>query len=115
MDEFTQALIIIGLFLLRLGVPIAITAAVAYLFHRLDLRWERQAGTQPMLDAAHQLAAAADRPCWEEKGCAKEQMAKCPACKFTDIPCWLARLKVEGRLPAGCANCGRFAPVPVAR
>ena len=112
MEGFTQALIIIGLFLLRLGVPIAITAAVAYLFHRLDLRWQREAGAEPGA-AVQKLVAATEKPCWQEKGCSKEVMANCPACKFTDIPCWLARLKAEKELPAACANCGRFAPVPV--
>jgi hypothetical protein len=112
MEGLTQVLIIIGLFLLRLGVPIAITAAVVYLFHRLDARWQREAEAQPMA-AARKLAVAAQKPCWEEKGCAEKQRASCPACKFTDIPCWLARLKVENQLPAGCATCGRFAPIPV--
>jgi hypothetical protein len=112
LDSLTQALIIIGLFLLRLGVPVAITAAVAYLFHRLDARWQREAEALPAAAAAR-LAAVPEKPCWEEKGCTERQRANCPACKYTDIPCWLARLKVENRLPAGCPNCARFAPVPV--
>jgi hypothetical protein len=111
-DGLNQALIIIGLFLLRLGVPVAITAAVAYFFHRLDARWQREAEMLPAAAAAR-LAAAAQKPCWEEKGCTEQQRANCPACKFTDLPCWLARLKVDNQLPAACRNCGRFAPVLV--
>jgi hypothetical protein len=114
LDSLTQALVIISLFLLRLGVPVAITAAVAYFFHRLDARWQREAEAMPAA-AAVRLAAAAQKPCWEEKGCSEQQRANCPACKFTDLPCWLARLKVEDRLPAACPSCSRFAPVPVSR
>jgi hypothetical protein len=114
LDGLNQALIIIGLFLLRLGVPVAITAAVAYFFHWLDARWQREAEALPQAVAAP-LAAVAQKPCWEEKGCSEQKRAGCPACKYTDIPCWLARLKVENQLPAACHNCSRFATVPVPR
>ena len=115
MDGVKDAAIIVGMFLLRLGVPLVITLIVAYLFRRLDARWEAEAQARP--EAIRQLeAATAKKRCWEEKGCSQEQRARCPACRLTDIPCWLARLRVENRLPNECLNCPRYrglAPVPV--
>ena len=43
MISVTEVLYIIGLFVLRLGVPIAITLTIAYFLHRLDARWEKEA------------------------------------------------------------------------
>ena len=115
MDGVRDAAIVIGMFLLRLAVPLAVTFLVAYLLRRLDARWEAEAQARP--EAIRQLEAAApQKPCWEEKGCSQEQRARCPACRLTDIPCWLARLRADNRLPDECPNCPRYrglAPVPV--
>ncbi|RLT41109.1 MAG: hypothetical protein DWI57_07430 [Chloroflexi bacterium] len=43
MDGFYATAVILGLFLLRLGVPLLITAAVCYGLRRLDTRWQAEA------------------------------------------------------------------------
>lgn len=43
MDGFYTAMVILSFFLLRLGVPLLITAAVCYGLHRLDARWQAEA------------------------------------------------------------------------
>ena len=43
MMDFIDLLSVIGMFLLRVGVPLAITVGVVYLLKRLDRRWEMEA------------------------------------------------------------------------
>ena len=108
-------LVMIGLFLLRLGVPLAITLAVGYWLRRLDAKWEAEAAAQRIQEEQPTELKAlktAERPCWEEKGCDEARRAQCPACKFLDIPCWAARLRATGSLPAECPSCARFSTSP---
>lgn len=107
MDELTEILIVIGMFALRLGVPVGLTVAIGYLLRRLDSRWEAEARARPEVIRRHR-AAAAQRPCWEERGCTESEKSRCAACQHTDIPCWLARLRSERRLPATCPECARY-------
>jgi hypothetical protein len=43
MMNFIDLMAVIGLFLLRVGVPLAITGGLVYLLKRLDRRWEMEA------------------------------------------------------------------------
>ena len=122
MGPYFEIAAVAGLFLLRLGVPLAITAAVVWWLRRLDARWQAQAETEsrrvlelkaePVAVAATQPA----RPCWEERHCAESVREHCPAYFQPAVPCWLARRAADGHLPAACADCARFTPVsaPVA-
>jgi len=42
MISFTDFLVVVGLFILRVGVPVAIMAGLVYLLKRLDRRWEEE-------------------------------------------------------------------------
>ncbi len=104
-------LIAIAMFVLRLGVPLAITAVIAVLLRRLDAQWETEAAAQreqEEIPAGVKALQTAEQPCWEIKGCPEEKRAQCPACKAWDVPCWVARLRATGRLPAECHGCERF-------
>lgn len=46
MDQLLEVAVITGMFVLRLGVPLAITLAVGYLLRRLDAKWRAEAETQ---------------------------------------------------------------------
>jgi uncharacterized membrane protein YraQ (UPF0718 family) len=108
-------LVVVGMFLLRLGVPLAITLAVGYWLRRLDARWEAEAQAQwEQEEAPAELKAlkTTEQPCWETKGCDEASRAQCPACKLWDIPCWVARLRATGRLPTECFNCELFSFKP---
>jgi hypothetical protein len=112
MDEI---LVIVGMFLLRLGLPLAITVVVGYALRRLDAKWETEALTQQQaeeLPAAVQKLKPADPPCWERKGCSEERRAHCPARELWYIPCWAAQLRVTGQLPAACHDCELFSLSP---
>ena len=43
MDWLSGTAVIVGLFALRLGVPLAITLVIGYLLHRLDAGWHPKA------------------------------------------------------------------------
>ena len=46
MNWLHEAVIAVGIFVLRLGVPLAITLVVAYSLRRLDAKWQFEAGEQ---------------------------------------------------------------------
>ena len=114
MDGIYETLVIIGMFALRLGVPVGITVAIGYFLRRLDSRWDAEARARPEAIRKMRLATV-KRPCWEERGCTESERAQCAAYQHTNIPCWLARLRSERRLPRTCPECARYAPQPASR
>ncbi len=124
MEVLIDVLVIIGMFLLRLGLPLALVLAVGWWLRRLDARWEAEARRQrPSVMAEPPspvwptdkpsgwpvgLTGAVDvfgLPCWHLRGCDRTRRESCPAYRQPDLPCWLARSEAEGALPAGCATC----------
>lgn len=115
MDWLFGVPVIVGMFVLRLGVPLLITLGVGYLWRRLDAKWQAEAQLKQELDQALDKAAAepglldkAAQPCWSAKECDASVRANCAAPKQPNIPCWLARRRSEGGLPAECYNCDYF-------
>lgn len=133
MEGQSNVLLIILLFILRLGIPVLVTVAIAYGLHRLDAKWqaEAKAQTKSVVPQAPQpkptrigngngagitiplrqpVAMAAGQPCWSLKGCSESMRANCAAFHQPTIPCWSARTNAEGRLPAGCKDCTLYQP-----
>ena len=98
-------LMIVGL-LLRIGLPIALTALVVLLLQRLDANWQSEALMPEVL-------APTGTPCWEHKNCSPEKRAKCKAYQNSEIPCWQQFRKVDGTLREGCIGCDVFRKAPV--
>jgi hypothetical protein len=137
MEGQSNALLIVLLFVLRLGVPLLITVAIAYGLRRLDAKWqaeaeaEAKAQSKAITPAAPQparsgngtgvtiplrqpvaplMVAGAGQPCWVVKSCSDSMRASCAAFNQPNVPCWSARTQAEGRLPAGCADCKLYQP-----
>ena len=93
--------------LLRLGIPIAVTALLLVLLHRLDKRWQKEALALPVVPAG--------KPCWEIKGCPEQQKKDCPAAQQTGKPCWQVFRDKDGVMKEACLGCDVFrqAPLPV--
>jgi hypothetical protein len=93
--------------LLRIGIPVALTAGLFYLLNRLDRRWQKEAKTFP--------AAVVGKPCWEVKGCPPEKKKECPAFAQPKVPCWQVFRTKDGVLKESCLGCEIFrgAPAPV--
>lgn len=121
MNVLIELIAVIVLSVLRLGVPIAVTIGIVWGLRRLDGRWQADAQARHASRVvAEGLVApedvispmAAERPCWSENGCPPEKKRLCAACSATDIPCWMARLRADGKLPARCYGCARFKTRP---
>ena len=115
MDELLGSLSVIGVFMLRLGVPVAITIGAVQLFRRLDFGWQTQ-DWQHWAERLDTAGGAAGKgwlsrlahPCWDENSCEESAVAKCPAHAHQSIPCWMARRAAEGTMPAKCLQCERY-------
>ena len=131
MEGQSNVLLIILLFIMRLGIPVLVTVAIAYGLRRLDARWqaeaEAKAQTKSVVPQAPQpkparigngitiplrqpVAGAAGQPCWSLKGCSELMRANCAAFHQPNVPCWSARMNAEGRLPEGCKDCKVYQP-----
>lgn len=124
MDFYVEMMALIALFILRLGAPIAITAAIVWGLRRLDARWQAEAEAQRVSRAvakglvppeAVTSPMMAEGPCWKHNNCPPEKQSHCAACALTDIPCWMARLRADGKLPARCYGCVLFRTRPPVR
>ena len=58
--------------------------------------------------AAFKAPQAATTPCWQLRNCSEASRANCDACKEPGLPCWMARLRADGRLPGPCYGCALF-------
>ena len=126
MGSIAGTFTVLGMFVLRLIVPLAVIGLVAYVFRQIDLRWQKEAWAMQRMGIEQGDSDGSGvrwleklyRPCWEEKGCDESACAKCPAHRQSSLPCWMARRWAEGRVPAKCYKCERFtlrpASVPVA-
>lgn len=116
MDWLLQTVIIFGMFVLRLAVPLAIVLLVGYWLRRLDARWQAEAQAQREARLARQATAQPEiellkvikEPCWVIKACPETVYRQCPAYHNPDIPCWMARFRVEEIIPAKCYRCTLF-------
>ncbi len=98
--------VILGV-LVRLGIPIAVTALVLGILYMLDKRWQKQALSLPVVPAG--------KPCWEIKGCTDAARKNCPAAAQPKTPCWYVFRTRDGVMKDACLDCEVFrrAPVPV--
>jgi hypothetical protein len=90
---------VLGL-LLRIGIPVAVTALVFFLLRRLDERWQKEALAVPVISS--------QRPCWEIKGCSEEKRKDCPASQQAGVPCWQVFRTKKGLLKEECLGCDVF-------
>jgi len=109
------------MFILRLGIPVAVMLAVGYFLHRLDARWQaeaeqlrakmREGAQNDPVDQTLPEVALVDvpsQPCWAYKQCPEALRMGCPAYQAPNLPCWLARYRAEGYIPEKCYLCELF-------
>ena len=109
------------LFLIRLGIPLAVTILIAWGLRQLDARWQAEAAAQQLtadvaigrvVPETVLAPVARQQPCWSGRNCSEAHRASCAASVLTDLPCWMARLRSEGRLPGHCYACQYFKVKP---
>ncbi len=106
MDIITSLLAVITGFVLRLAIPIAVTAIAIYFLRRLDDRWQAE-GQDQFLQLPFEKVE-----CWEINGCTDEMRKDCPG-YLLEVPCWQARRKQNGYLQEQCLGCDIFRKAPV--
>ncbi len=120
-----MVLAVIGLFVLRLGVPLALMVLLSWVVSRYVQRQEAQEelaeGEWISVDESRAepvafVIPAKDVPsaCWDIKGCSAEERADCPATLRPGLPCWLAKQLVAGSLSPSCEQCSVYQQTLVA-
>ncbi len=118
--QIVEVLGVIGIFLLRVGVPLLISTGITWWLYRLDQKWRSEA---PKVASVPSVAASStiplqnriiSEPCWVYRACPEEKRNKCPAYTQPNVACWLARLRNDGRLPGPCRCCSVFATSHIA-
>jgi hypothetical protein len=104
MNTTSLLFVLIGL-LVRLALPLAVTAFIVYLLHKLDARWQAEA------EAERILLIKDDLPCWKEQGLSMSEI-KIRAAK-ADQPCWQTHRLSNGYLREGCLDCEVFRSAPI--
>ena len=103
--------VLIGMFALRLGVPVLLTVLVCYGLDRLAARRAAQlASRRQAKEASSKQSPRVVRQlhCWEIKRCDSETREACPASQRQNLPCWLA-LQLAGQpLSAECRSCAMY-------
>lgn len=109
MTRLIEIAMLVGLTAIRLGIPVIVLTLISWPLRLLDRKWELAAEERRAAAAAAAPGSVESRrPCWLIKGCGEEDVQKCAACRLKTLPCWAARLRLDGRLPAGCPGCELF-------
>jgi hypothetical protein len=106
METIMSLLALITGLLIRLAIPIVLTAALIFCLRKLDAHWQAEAELpQPTIQTVE---------CWKIKNCTVEQRKTCVAYQAT-LPCWQAKRLPNGYLHEECLSCKVFteAAVPV--
>ena len=110
-DAYAFLTVLVGL-VVRIGIPIGLTALLIFLLRRLDASWQQQAQRDLL---AVPVLRPANPGCWDIKHCSAEQRANCSAYAHPDTPCWQHYREKGGSLQQRCLGCDIFqtAPLPV--
>jgi hypothetical protein len=112
MVEIYPILVLLAGLVLRIGIPVAFTAFLVFVFTRLDSRWQ-EATIQANGTAAAKLTPVGNCGCWDINGCPEKARKGCKAYNNQDIPCWQAYRSSEGLLKEKCLGCKVFQTAPI--
>lgn len=90
--------------IVRLAIPLAVTALLIILFRKLDACWQAEAELQPL--------PVYKPECWKIKGCAPDQIKNCAA-NISPLPCWQVFRLPNGYLREACLTCKVFVDAPI--
>ena len=111
MDEFIATLVVIGGLVLRIGIPVGVTAILVYALRQLDQRWQREATQTARLEVGR-TSLFSQINCWAAHKCPHEERDQCPAFLENNQPCWQVFRDGSGELRQKCLDCPVFAHMP---
>lgn len=116
-DTMTESLAVLAMFVVRIGIPVAITLVLGWwLEKKLRPPDADQNGKIVRLDTARHAKSSKviQLHCWNMKHCDSAKVAQCAAYKHPELPCWLA-LQVEGgKVREECFTCALYKPEQLA-
>jgi len=100
--------VILG-FLIRIGIPLALTILLSWLLRRLDAQWRDEAigyKAEAISKAEQDIYYTiwSREPCWEANNCSPEARARCKAYLQSEKPCWEV-YRSNGSFSKSCASC----------
>lgn len=107
-EFWTETFVVISMFVLRVGVPIALTFMLG--------KWleKKLAPPKAKSESAHAKSKIIQLHCWDVKRCAPTVRAQCAAYQHPQLPCWLALQAEGGQVRAECFNCAFYKPQTIA-
>lgn len=125
MDPRLEAILVLSAgFVIRIALPLLLTALIVLFLRQLDARWTEEAealepqetGAGTGERQAQPQGGASRTPCWEVRDCPPERREGCPAYARQGVPCWQVFRSREGALKEDCLGCAVFhnAPIPLA-
>lgn len=119
LQDVLAAMVILGMFFLRIGVPIIVTIGLgAWLENKLrpaDFQRTPQRIPRgkiipfPRAQTGAHVATVPVVHCWEAKQCDPAKRAQCAAYQRPDLPCWLALQTTGGKVRPECPDCEFYA------
>jgi hypothetical protein len=103
METMDTLLVFLSGVFVRLALPIAVTLIAVYFLHRLDVRWQSEAGAGPGVEKPE---------CWKVRNCPPAARAACPGFVSPE-PCWQAKRQPSGYLAEDCLTCDVLLTAPV--
>lgn len=100
-------LVILTGFIVRLILPLAVTALIVYLLHKLDVRWQAEAESE----RARLVKDKEEIPCWKDAGLPVSEIKTYVAQKGQS--CWQARRLSNGYMREACLDCELFLSAPI--
>ncbi len=105
-----ETVIVMLMFVLRIGVPIALTLTFGYWLERKLRPHQEPAQEVEKIQATRKATNIIRLHCWDIKRCDASKRAQCAACHHPELPCWLA-LQVEGcKVREQCFTCAFYRP-----
>jgi len=104
MEIISSGLAIFTGLLVRLAIPLLLTALLIFLLRKLDARWQKEAQVPEL--------TVLKPECWKIKGCPPEQVKDCLGAQ-SHLPCWQAFRLPNGYLREECLTCKVFTEAPL--
>lgn len=112
MDQTFVTIYLIMGFVLRIGIPLAVTIMISWGLRHLDARWRQEATEAHSRREAALVNIWISQPCWKANACSKQARAKCKAHQQRQLPCWEV-YRVNGTLSKRCLECSYRQELPI--
>ncbi len=115
-EFLTETVNVIFMFILRIGIPIAITLAFGWWLEKkmappAAVEQEKPTQQSPRYRRTGKIIQI---HCWDLKRCESAQRAQCAVYQHPDLPCWLAIQADGGKLRPECFACALYRPKQIA-